>query len=416
MAPGHDDARMAGIDRGVIAYARLSDHPRGLPRSVTAALPGASAETMASWVATPLERQFSTIAGLDNMSSTSSQGSTQITLQFNLSRNLDGAALDVQSAISAAGRQLPPNMPAPPSYGKVNPADQPVLYLTLNSKVLPLPELDEYGEVMMAQRISAASGVAQVQVYGAQKFAVRVQLDPRELASRGIGVDEVATAVQNANVNLPTGTLYGPLTAFTVQANGQILDAAGYRPVIVAYRNGSAVRVDDVGDVINGVENDKAAAWYNDERSISLAIFKQPGTNTVAVAEAVRKLLPFQSSSRRPPRPCVTTVRPGSAIGQRRPLHASPDPRSGRARDLPLPAQAVATVIPAPRCVLDRGHLRRHVRPGYSVDNLAHGPDLSVGFVVDDAIVMLRTSSPHRAGEAPSGAQGQRRSASRSRR
>src|SRR5262249_24070442 len=208
---------------------------------------------------TPLEKQFSTIAGLDNMSSTSSQGSTQITLQFNLSRNLDGAALDVQSAISAAGRQLPPNMPAPPTYGKVNPADQPVLYLTLTSKILPLQELDDYGEVKMAQRISTVSGVAQVQVYGPQKYAVRVQADPRELASRGIGIDEVADAVRNANVNLPTGILYGPVTSFTVQANGQIFDASGYRPIIVAYRNGSPVRLDDVSKVIDGVENDKAA-------------------------------------------------------------------------------------------------------------------------------------------------------------
>src|SRR5262247_3489242 len=176
---------------------------------VAASLPGASPETMASSVATPLERQFSTIAGLDNMSSTSTQGSTQIILQFNLSRNLDGAALDVQSAISAASRQLPPNMPAPPSFQKVNPADQPVLYLTLTSAQLPLSQLDDYGEPLMAQRIST---VAQVQVYGPQKFAVRVQLDPRQLASRGIGIDEASAAVQNANVNLPTGILYGPLT------------------------------------------------------------------------------------------------------------------------------------------------------------------------------------------------------------
>jgi HAE1 family hydrophobic/amphiphilic exporter-1 len=403
---------MAGIlIFGVMAYRLLpvSDLPNvDFPTiQVAAQLPGASPETMSSSVATPLERQFSTIAGLDNMSSTSSQGSTQITLQFNLSRNLDGAALDVQSAISAAGRQLPPNMPAPPSYGKVNPADQPVLYLTLTSKVLPLPQLDEYGEVMMAQRISTVSGVAQVQVYGPQKFAVRVQLDPRELASRGIGVDEVATAVQNANVNLPTGILYGPLTAFTVQANGQILDASGYRPVIVAYRNGSAVRVDDVGDVINGVENDKAAAWYNDERSISLAIFKQPGTNTVAVAEAVRKLLPtFQKQL------------PAAAS-----LHVLYD-RSTSIRDsvndvrftllltLGLVVLVIflflrklsATVIPSlalPFSIV--GTFAVMYVLGYSVDNLSlMALTLSVGFVVDDAIVMLENIVRHiERGEAP---------------
>jgi HAE1 family hydrophobic/amphiphilic exporter-1 len=389
---------------GVMAYRLLpvSDLPNvDFPTiQVSAALPGASPETMASSVATPLERQFSTIAGLDNMSSASTQGSTQITLQFNLSRNLDGAALDVQSAISASGRQLPPNMPSPPSYQKVNPADQPVLYLTLTSKVLPLSELDEYGEVMMAQRISTVSGVAQVQVYGPQKFAVRVQLDPRELASRGIGVDEVADAIRNANVNLPTGILYGPLTSFTVQANGQILDAAGYRPVIVAYRNGSPVRVGDLGNVINGVENDKAAAWYNDERSISLAIFKQPGTNTVAVAEAVRKLLPtFQSQL------------PAAAS-----LHVLYD-RSTSIRDsvrdvrftllltLALVVLVIflflrkvsATVIPSlalPFSIV--GTFAVMYVLGYSVDNLSlMALTLSVGFVVDDAIVMLENVVRH---------------------
>ena len=253
---------------GVMAYRLLpvSDLPNvDFPTiQVSAALPGASPQTMASSVATPLERQFSTIAGLDSMSSSSALGSTQITLQFDLSRNLDGAALDVQSAISASARQLPPNMPAPPSYGKVNPADQPVLYLALTSKTMPLAELDDYGEVMMAQRISTVSGVAQVQVFGPQKYAVRVQLDPRQLASRGIGIDEVASAVSGANVNLPTGTLYGPLTSFTVQANGQILNADGYRPVIVAYRNGSAVRVGDLG---NGRDVDDLQASHADHRA-----------------------------------------------------------------------------------------------------------------------------------------------------
>jgi HAE1 family hydrophobic/amphiphilic exporter-1 len=367
---------------------------------VAAALPGASPETMASSVATPLERQFSTIAGLDNMSSSSTQGSTQITLQFNLSRNLDGAALDVQSAISAAARQLPPNMPAPPSFQKVNPADQPVLYLTLTSATLPLSQLDEYGETMMAQRISTVSGVAQVQVYGPQKFAVRVQLDPRQLASRGIGIDEALSAVQNANVNLPTGILYGSLTHFTVQANGQLLDAAGYRPVIVAYKNGSPVRISDLGEVRDGVENDKTAAWYNDERSISLAIFKQPGENTVEVAEAVRRLLPtFQKQL------------PASAT-----LHVLYD-RSTPIRDsvndvkftLVLTLGLVilviflflrnlsATVIPSlalPFSIV--GTFAVMYVLGYSLDNLSlMALTLSVGFVVDDAIVMLENIHRH---------------------
>jgi HAE1 family hydrophobic/amphiphilic exporter-1 len=396
---------MAGIlIFGLMGYRLLpvSDLPNvDFPTiQVGASLPGASPETMASSVATPLERQFSTIAGLDNMSSSSTQGSTQITLQFNLSRDLDGAALDVQSAISAAGRQLPPNMPSPPSYQKVNPADQPVLYLTLTSATLPLSQLDDYGETMMAQRISTVSGVAQVQVYGPQKFAVRVQLDPRQLASRGIGIDEASAAVQGANVNLPTGVLFGPLTSFTVQANGQIFDASGYRSVIVAYRNGSPVRIEDIGKVVDGVENDKTAAWYNDERSISLAIFKQPGTNTVEVAEAVRRLLPtFQKQL------------PASAS-----LHVLYD-RSTPIRDsvhdvkftllltLALVVLVIflflrnlsATVIPSlalPFSIV--GTFAVMYVLGYSLDNLSlMALTLSVGFVVDDAIVMLENIVRH---------------------
>jgi HAE1 family hydrophobic/amphiphilic exporter-1 len=367
---------------------------------VSASLPGASPETMASSVATPLEKQFTTIAGLDNINSTSSQGSTQITLQFNLARSLDGAALDVQSAISAAARQLPPNMPSPPSFQKVNPADQPILYLTLTSAALRLSELDEYGETMMAQRISTVSGVAQVQVYGPQKYAVRIQLDPRALASRGIGIDEVAQSVQDANVNLPTGTLYGPMTAFTVQASGQLTEAAAYRPIVVAYRNGSAVRLGDIANVIDGVENDKTAAWYNDERSISLAIYKQPGTNTVAVAGEVRRLLPtFQKQL------------PASAT-----LHVLYD-RSQSIRDsvndvrftlvltLALVVLVIflflrnisATVIPSlalPFSIV--GTFAILYVLGYSLDNLSlMALTLSVGFVVDDAIVMLENIVRH---------------------
>jgi HAE1 family hydrophobic/amphiphilic exporter-1 len=389
---------------GVMAYRLLpvSDLPNvDFPTiQVSASLPGASPETMASSVATPLERQFSTIAGLDNMSSSSTQGSTQITLQFNLSRDLDGAALDVQSAISGAGRQLPPNMPAPPSYRKVNPADSPVMYLTLTSAELPLSRLDDYGETMMAQRISTVPGVAQVQVYGPQKFAVRVQLDPRQLASRGIGIDEVATAVENANSNLPTGVLFGPLTSFTVQASGQLFDAAGYRPIIVAYRNGSAVRVSDLGDVIDSVENDKTAAWYNDERSISLAIYKQPGTNTVAVAGAVRKLLPtFQKQL---PASATLHVLYDRSVSIQESVN---DVRSTLLLTLVLVVLVIflflrkmsATIIPSlalPFSIV--GTFAVMYVLGYSVDNLSlMALTLSVGFVVDDAIVMLENIVRH---------------------
>src|SRR6184192_1731214 len=215
---------------GIMAYRQLpvSDLPNvDFPTiQVNASLPGASPETMAAAVATPLERQFSTIAGLDTMTSASFLGSTSITLQFNLSRNIDAAAQDVQSAIAAAARQLPPNMPLPPSYNKVNPADQPVFFLALSSDTMPMNQLDEYAETLMAQRISTVQGVAQVQVYGAQKYAVRVQLDPRQIAARGVGIDEVVSAVRNSNVNLPAGVLNGPFTAYTIQANGQLFKAA----------------------------------------------------------------------------------------------------------------------------------------------------------------------------------------------
>lgn len=274
---------------GIMGYRMLpvSDLPSvDFPTiTVRAALPGASPQTMASAVATPLERQFSTIAGLDSMNSSSTTGRTQITLQFDLSRNIDAAAQDVQAMIAKTQSQLPRDMPSPPSYQKVNPADQPILFMTLNSAILPLSTVDEYAETLMAQRISMVSGVAQVQVFGSQKYAVRIQLDPKSLATREIGINEVADAVANGNVNLPTGTLYGKFQAFQVEANGQLTNAAEFGPLIVAYRNGSPVRISDVGKALNSVENDKSGAWYNGVRSITLAIQRQPGTNTVEVVK-----------------------------------------------------------------------------------------------------------------------------------
>ena len=232
---------------GVTAYRFLpvSDLPNvDFPTiQVSASLPGANPDTMASAVATPLEKQFSTIAGVDSMTSTSALGLTNITIQFSLDRNIDAGAQDVQAAIGKAASQLPPGMPTPPTYQKVNPADQPILYLALSSATLPLYVVDEYAETLLAQRISTIKGVAQVQVFGSQKYAVRVQLDPNALASRGIGIDEVQKAIAQGNVNLPTGTLYGPNQAFNVQATGQLTNAAAYRPLIVTYRNGSPVRL-----------------------------------------------------------------------------------------------------------------------------------------------------------------------------
>src|SRR5690348_9317242 len=259
---------------------------------VSAELPGASPETMASAVATVLERQFSTISGIDEMTSVSGQGVSRITLQFSLDRDIDAAAQDVNSAIAAAARQLPATMPAPPSFRKVNPADFPVYYLALTSAQLPLSTVNEYAETYLAQRISTITGVAQVQVFGQQKYAVRIQVDPNALAARGVGINEVEQAVAQANVNLPTGTLYGKDRMFAVQATGQLQDAKAFRPVIVTYRNGSPIRLSELGTIFDSVQNDKLAAWYKDKRGIVLAIFRQPGTNTIEVVDSVKTLLP----------------------------------------------------------------------------------------------------------------------------
>src|SRR3954469_1852904 len=279
---------------GITAYRSLpvSDLPTvDFPTiQVNASLPGASPETMASSVATPLEKQFSTIAGIDNMTSSSGLGSTSITIQFTLDRNIDAAAQDVQAAISQTLRSLPFGI-LPPSYRKVNPADQPILYFALTSKTMPLSQLDEYGETYLAQRISMVPGIAQVQVYGGQKYAVRVQLDPTSLANRGIGIDEVAQAIGSQNVSMPTGTLWGPNKASTIKANGQLQDAQQFRQLVVAYRNGAPVHLDELGNVLDDVENNKVASWFNGDRAIVLAVQRQPGTNTVEVAKGVRDLV-----------------------------------------------------------------------------------------------------------------------------
>ncbi|HNB22225.1 MAG TPA: efflux RND transporter permease subunit, partial [Candidatus Melainabacteria bacterium] len=250
---------------------------------VSAQLPGANPDTMASAVATPLERQFSTIAGLEAMNSVSAIGLTNVTLQFNLSRDIDAAAQDVQAAIAAAQSQLPPGMPTPPTAKKVNPADQPILYLAVSSPTLPLFQVDEYAETIIAQRLSMISGVAQVQVLAPQKFAVRAQVDPNALATRGIGIDEVTNAIRQGNVNLPSGALYGRFQSYMVQPNGQLLTASQYEPLIVAYKEGSPVRLKEVGKAIDSVENDKTASWFNKTRAIVLGVQRQPGSNTVEI-------------------------------------------------------------------------------------------------------------------------------------
>jgi hydrophobic/amphiphilic exporter-1 (mainly G- bacteria), HAE1 family len=259
--------------------------------SVSAVLPGASPETMAATVATPLERQFATINGIDSMNSTSALGTTSITIQFNLNRNIDSAAQDVQSAIAAATPLLPP-LPTRPSFRKVNPGDMPVLFIAVSSQTLPLYTVDEYAETVASQRISMVEGVAQVQIYGSQKYAVRVRIDPRKVAKMGIGLDQVVQAVQNGNVKLPTGTLYGAQTVTNVQANDQLVNAAAWRPLIVAHNKGAPVRLQDIGSVSDDVENDKIANWCDGKRAVVLAILRQPGTNTVQVIDDIKKVLP----------------------------------------------------------------------------------------------------------------------------
>ncbi len=378
---------------------------------VTASLPGASPETMASAVATPLEKQFSTIAGIDSMSSASALGRTTIILQFSLDRNIDAAAQDVQSAISAAMRSLPNEMPDPPTFRKVNPADQAILMLALTSQTLPLSELDEYGETLMAQRISMVSGVAQVMVYGSQAYAVRIQLDPDRLANKGLAIDDVAQAVSNANVNLPTGTLFGPDVAYTVQANGQIRHAEGYRSLIVAYRNGSPVRLQDLGAVLDSVENDKIAAWYvepkSSQRSIILAIQRQPGTNTVAVARDVRNLLDGLSEQLPASVSLHVLFDRSESISQ-----SANDVKLTLLITLCLVVLVIflflrnlsATVIPSlalPMSII--GTFSVMYLLDYSLDNLSlMALTLCVGFVVDDAIVMLENIVRHmEMGEGP---------------
>ena len=260
--------------------------------TVSASVPGANAETMASAVATPLEKQFSTIAGLDSINSTSALGTSTITLQFNLDRKIDGAAQDVQSAIIAARPFLPANMPTPPTFRKVNPGDIPILFIALSSKTLPLYTVDEYAENIIAQRISMVSGVAQVMVFGSQIYAPHVQVDPRKLASYGIGIDQVATAVQQANVNLPCGTLYGPDTAYNIMANGQLFNAQAFAPLIVTYKDGSPIRLQDIGRVVDSVQTDKVASWYNGNRAVVLAVERQPGTNTIQSVDSIKKMMP----------------------------------------------------------------------------------------------------------------------------
>jgi HAE1 family hydrophobic/amphiphilic exporter-1 len=392
--------------------------------SVSASLPGASPETMAASVATPLEQQFSSIAGIDSMTSTSSLGSTSITLQFNLDRNIDGAAQDVQSAISAVQRRLPRDMPNPPSFRKSNPAEDSVLLLSLSSSTLSLSEVNEYAETILAQRISTVDGVSQVNVFGAQKYAVRVRLDPRALAARGIGIDEVRTALDTNNVNLPAGTLDGTHKATTLIATGQLKSAEGFRKVIVSYRNGAAVRLADVANVTDGIENEKSYSWFDQRfvngvedpdfatgkkatRTITLSIQRQPGTNTIKVVDGIKELLPaFRAQL---PATVNLEIFSDKSLAIRDSVH---DVKFTLVLAIVLVVlviflflrSASATIIPSiamPIAIL--GTFAVMYFFGFSIDNISLlALTLSVGFVVDDAIVMLENIVRHiELGETP---------------
>src|ERR1700730_1441842 len=393
---------------GMVAYQSLpvSDLPNvDFPTLlVTATLPGAGPETMGASVAPPLENQFSMIAGLQAMTSVNSLGSTQVTLQFDLNRNLDGAAVDVQSAITQAARLLPQGMPTPPTFTKVNPADQPILYLVITSTTVRPWTLDEYAEPRIAQRISMVSGVAQVQVIGSQKFAVHAQLDPRALAARQIGINEVEAALRAWNVNTPTGSITGPHKAYTLQATGQLMNAGEYKNMIVAYRSGAPVRLGELGNIIDGVEDQRTASWFytNDgkQRAIPLGIQRQPGTNTIAVADAVKALMPqFRLELQ-------TSVHMDVLYDRSDTIRESyRDVQFTMLLTLALVIMVIyvflrnvwATIIPSlalPFSII--GTFAVMYMLGYSLDNLSMmALILSVGFVVDDAIVMLENIYRH---------------------
>ncbi len=371
---------------------------------VTANLPGASPETMASAVATPLEREFSTISGLKSMNSVNARGVTQITLEFDLNRDIDSAAQDVQTAIATASRNLPANMPSPPTFRKVNPADMPILYFAITSSTMPLYRLHEYADTLLAQNISMVNGVAQVQIFGAQKYALRVQINPYLLAARGIGIDEVEGAIKKGNVELPTGTVQGTYQAFTIQATGQLLTAYNFNELIIAEKNGSPVKIKDIGKAIDSVENDRIAAWYgsqgNLQRAMILAIYRQPGTNTVEVAESVKKKVEELGKQ----------IPPGVKLNL---LYDRSISIKESVRDVQFTLlftvflvvlvififlrRLSATLIPSAALPISIiGTFGIMYLLGYSLDNLSlMALTLSIGFLVDDAIVMLENIVRH---------------------
>src|SRR5215467_8427580 len=388
---------------GIFAYRLLS--VAALPAvdfptiSIQGQLPGASAETMAASVAAPIERQLSTIAGITSLTS-SSLGITSITIQFDLNRNIDGAALDVQTALTVAARKLPVEMTIPPSFRKVNPGDFPVMYISLVSPTLPLSVVAESWKITLAQQISQLPGIAQVLVFGAQKFAVRVQVDPVAAAARNISLDDIRNVVAKTNSNTPVGTLNGPKQSVTLTASSAMTKAEEYRKVVVAYRNGAPVYLDQVARVIDSVENDKIASWFNNDRAIVLAIQRQPDANTVAVVDSVREHLPQYRASIPP------SIRMEVLMDRSVSIRASVwSVQESLFIAVVLVILVIflflrsvsATVIPALAVPVSLiGTCAAMYVFGFSINNMTLlALTLSVGFVVDDAIVMLENIVRH---------------------
>ena len=389
---------------GVVAFPLLPIAP--LPQvefptiQVSASLPGASAETMASGVTTPLERQFSLIAGVSELTSTSSLGSSSITIQFDLGRNIDAAAGDVQAAINAAGGQLPSNLPNPPTYRKVNPADAPIMLLSLGSQVMPLTEVNDSADNILAQQLSQVSGVAQVSIFGQQKPAVRIQIDPARIAAFGLGLEEVRTQIAAGSVDAHKGNIDGDRQRFTVYVNDQLLAASAWNDIIIAYRNGAPVRVRDIGRAVAGPENTKLAAWVNGKRSIFLAIFKQPGANVIETVDRVKAALPALQLT------IPAAIDVAVLTDRTQTIRASVE---NVELDLLITVGLVigiifaflrnlrATIIPGLTVPLSlAGTFAAMYVLGYSLDNLSlMGLSIAVGFVVDDAIVMLENIMRH---------------------
>ena len=367
---------------------------------ITASLPGASPETMAASVASPIERQLSTISGISSMNSSSSLGTTQITVQFDLGRNIDGASLDVQTALATAQRRLPAEMTTPPFFRKVNPGDFAVLYLSMRSDTMPLSQVDDYAETVIAPTISQMPGVAQVLVYGAQKYAVRVQVNPVAAAARNISLDDIRSVVAKANSSTPVGALQGKNRTVSLLATGALKKAADYRDVIVAYRNGAPIKLNQVARVIDSVQNDNEASWYNDKRAIVLGIYRQPDANTVAVVDHVRSKLP----ALRAQVPAAIDMSPlfDRSISIRA---AVSNVQETLAIAVSLVIMVIflflrkvsATLIPALAVPISLiGTCAAMYAFGFSINNMTLlALTLSVGFVVDDAIVMLENIVRH---------------------